>query len=511
MQAFTQYPALGVETGAAYVLIAALAARVLMRRFGIPSIITLLVAGLLSGPSGVGFMHVNLTQPGTRALLSLAVVVVLFEATLRMEVHHIPKRVLALMAILGPAGALLAVPQVAHLFGLTPIVGIMTAAICVVTGPTVTGPLLARLRLRTGLSHLLETEGLALDALGVIVAAAIFASFTTRQGGAGATVLHVALRIGTGLLIGIAVGWIGRTTLPLAGRMPSDVSKLYLLLLGIGTYALAEAASHESGLTAVAACGFLIDFSKLPQERLIRSFKEDLSMLALSTVFVLLASQIRIGDMGPLLGAGAAITGALIALRVLTVLVSTFRSGYTLRERIFMMTVFPRGIVAVSLATYYATQLPAWDIRGGTTLAATAFLVIIFTVGISTLAAILCAKAFSLAMPSLVMLGISSSTVDVARRLETQGYVVILADDEERRVAFARGNDFEAELTENDSRVRELLRRHNASMIVLARAHRWPGLDAARLPRNVRRVTMNGPRRGWEPLSALGVVGHGLQ
>lgn len=501
MNLFTQYPALAVEAGAAYVLVAALAARVLMRRFGVPSIVTLLVFGLLSGPSGIGFMHLNLTQPATRALLSLAVVIVLFEATLRMEVHHINKRVLALFAVLGPTSALVFVPMVAHAFGLTPIVGIMTAAICVVTGPTVTGPLLARLRLRAKLSHLLETEGLGLDALGVIIAAAIFASFTTRPGGADSTVWPVVMRIGIGLLIGFGIGWAGRLTMPLVGRLPSDISKIYLLLLGLGTYALAEGLSHESGLTAVVACGFVVDFSKLPHERLIRSFKEDLSMLALSTVFVLLASQIDLSAMGPLLGVGAAITALLIGLRVLVVLIATMRSEYSWRERIFMMTVFPRGIVAVSLATYYATQLPAWGIRGGTMLAGTAFLIIIFTVGVSTLSAILCAKIFRLAMPSIVVLGISSNTIDFAQRLIGKGYIVVLADDEERRVAFGRSNDLDAELAEHETRISEIVRAHNASIVVLARAHRWPSLNGGTLPKNTRRLMLDGGREGWESIN----------
>jgi NhaP-type Na+/H+ or K+/H+ antiporter len=490
MNPFAEYPALAVEAGAAYILIAALAARILMRRFGVPSIVTLLIFGLLSGPSGVGFMNLNLTQPATRALLSLAVVVVLFEATLRMEVHHISKRVLLSLAVIGPATALWIVPIVAHAFGLTPIVGIMTAAICVVTGPTVTGPLLARLRLRSKLSHLLETEGLALDALGVIIAAAIFASFTTRPGGTEATTWHVVVRIGIGLLIGAGVGWLGRTTMPLAGRLPSDISKIYLLLLGLGTYALAEAASHESGLTAVVVCGFLVDFSKLPHERLVRSFKEDLSMLALSTVFVLLASQIRLADMRPLVAAGAAITGVLVGLRIIAVLIATVKSGYSWRERVFMMTIFPRGIVAVSLATYYATQLPAWGIRGSATLAGTAFLVIIFTVALSTASAIVFARLFKLAMPAIVVLGISSGTLEIARKLLASGYVIVLADDEERRVAFGRSNDFDAELVDSEPRVRELLRAHNASILILAREHRWPALSATALPKNVRRLSL---------------------
>lgn len=485
MTSLSQYPALAVEVGAVVVLVAALLARVLMRRFGIPSIVTLLACGLAAGPSGLGFLDLNLTQPATRALLSLAVVVVLFEATLRMDLTHVPKRVLAVLAIGGPAAVLAVVPALARAAGLTHVVAVMVAAVCVVTGPTVTGPLLARLRVRTSLSHLLEVEGLVLDALGVIIAAAIFTSFTSRPEGAAGTMWHTASRIGTGLLVGGAIGYLGKRTMPLAMRLPSDVSKLYALLLGFGAYALAEYLAHESGLTAVIACGLLLDLGGLPHERLVRSFKEDLSMLALSTVFVLLASQIRLDAMRPLVGVGLALVAALIALRVLVVLLATVATPYSWRERIFMMTLFPRGIVAVSLATYYATQLPAWGIRGGTTLAGTLFLVIVFTVVLSSASAILVSRIFALQMSAVLVVGISSQTVDLARSLSRLGYLVLLADDEERRVAFGRANDLDSVLAEDAARVVELIRERNTRIVILGRAHRWPDLLAQRLPRPV--------------------------
>lgn len=497
MNIFAHNPSLDVELGAAYVLACALVSRVMLRRFGIPSIVSLLILGLAAGPSGFDFLRLNLTEPATRALLSLAVVVVLFEATLRMEFVHLPKRVLALLAILGPAAALAAVPRVGHALGLTPVVISMTAAICVVTGPTVTGPLLARLRLRSRLSHLLETEGLALDALGVVVAAAIFTSFTARAQTPGSTVWLVAVRLGVGILIGLAIGFIGGRVMGRLQRLPSDISKVLLLVLGIGTYALAELASHESGLSAVVACGMVLDFSKLPHERLLRSFKEDLSMLALSTVFVLLASQIQLSSMWPLVGAGAAIAGTLIAARIVVVLLSTLKSTYTLKERVFMMTVFPRGIVAVSLATYYATQLPAWGIRGGSVLAGVCFLVIIFTVAASTIGAIVTARVFRLAMPSILILGISSTTVELARRFLHRGYLVLLADDEERRVEFGRSHDIDSEFADSPARITELLRGHGASVLILGRGHRWPRLDARDLPTSVRRFSLEEPRAGW--------------
>ncbi len=102
-------------------------------------------------PERIRAFKLDLIQPGIRALLSLAVVVVLFEATLRIDLRHMPRWTIGLLAIVGPALTLALLPIVGKHYGLTKLVALMVAAVCVVTGPTVTGPLLARLRLRIGL------------------------------------------------------------------------------------------------------------------------------------------------------------------------------------------------------------------------------------------------------------------------------------------------------------------------------------------------------------------------
>ncbi|HVA28866.1 MAG TPA: cation:proton antiporter [Candidatus Baltobacteraceae bacterium] len=484
MSVLAHYPSLSVEFGAVLVLVAALLARILLRRFGVPSIVTLLGCGLVAGPSGFGLFKLDLTQPGIRALLSLAVVVVLFEATLRIDLRHMPRWTIGLLAVVGPTLTLALLPVVGRHYGLTKLVALMVAAVCVVTGPTVTGPLLARLRLRIGLSHLLETEGLVLDAIGVIIAAAVFASFTTRIGAPLAIATQATLRIGAGVLVGLALGFIGQRTMGLATRSSSDISKIYVLLIGFSAYALAELVSHESGLVGVVACGMVMDLKSLPHERLLRSFKEDLSMLALSTVFVLLASQIDLGQLGALVVPALAIVGALIAFRIVTVVVSTQSSTYTWPERALMMTIFPRGIVAVSLATYYATQLPAWGLRGGGVLAGVLFLVIMITIVISTASAIVVTRLFGLQMPSMIVAGISPATLDAARGLIERGHRALLVDREERAVLFARASDMEAEVVEDAAQIAALARERGARCVILSAAAGWDDL-ADRLPATV--------------------------
>ena len=379
-------PALAVEIGAAAILAAALAARLMANRYGVPSIVTLLIAGLIAGPSGFNFIRVDLGDPSVRGLLALCVVVVLFEVTLRIDLRNVPKRTIAILAILGAALPLLIIPWLTRRFDFPVALGLMLASICVVTGPTVIGPLVRRLALRPAVGQLLETEGLLLDAVGVVLASAMFAYVTSQTGSGAHVALQVALTLAPGILTGMACGFVGRV---IARRdMPDDILKLAVLFLGIGAFAVSEWLAPRSGLAAVVACGLSIDLRQGVRERAVLAFKEDLAMLALSAVFVLMASQIELARMTPLLGQGAAITGALIAVRLVSVVAGTAGSSYAWSERALMAGFFPRGIVAVSLAMYYGAQLPFWHIPGGRRLSALVFIVVVFTVTLSSLSTI---------------------------------------------------------------------------------------------------------------------------
>ncbi|HUY40931.1 MAG TPA: cation:proton antiporter [Candidatus Dormibacteraeota bacterium] len=477
-----RYPALSVELGAVFVLIAAFASRILLNRLGIPSIVTLLGFGLIAGPSGIDFVRLDLTNPGTRALLQLAVVIVLFEATLRLDLRGVPKTTIALLAVAGPALTLAIVPRVVQAYHFSHLLASMIAAICIVTGPTVIGPLMARVRPRSSVAHLLESEGLVLDALGVIIAAVVFATYTSRPGTPLEASWQVTQRIGTGIVLGAAWGVLGRYVLTWTARWSSDISKVGVLLLGLGAYATSEWVSHESGLVAVVLCGFLLDFRVLPHERLVRAFKEDLSMLALSTVFVLLASQIRVEQLGPLVIPAMAIVGALVGIRVVTVALATFRSAFTLPERLLTMSVFPRGIVAVSLATYYATQIPAWGLRGGDRLAGILFLVVVFTIAISTPSAIAVALRLRLQMPTVVIAGITPATLESARRYKRSGHTPVLIDLDEQAVALARSHDFEAVTAIDRLQVARIVRERGAKILIVDSTARWDDFDRRSLP-----------------------------
>jgi NhaP-type Na+/H+ or K+/H+ antiporter len=470
---FQHNPALVVELGAAFTILAALTSRVLLSRFGIPAILTLLGFGIIAGPSALSFIHISVGDPPTRALLQLAVVAVVFEASLRMDLRGIPKRIIAVLAVAGTALTLFAIPRVMHAYHFSPLIGSMAAAICIVTGPTVIGPLMARLRPQRHVAHLLESEGLVLDAVGVLIAEAVFATYTSRPGTPLDAAWQVGQRIGAGIMVGVAWGFLGRIFLVFAARATSDISKLSVLFLGFAAYASSETAAHGSGLVAVVGCGLLLDIRALVHERLLRAFKEDLAMLALSTVFVLLASQVQISRLGALVMPAAAVTATLFVIRIGCVVLATSRSSFTKRERALMTSVFPRGIVAVSLATYYATQIPAWGLHGGSRLAGIIFLVVVFTIAVSTPLSIAVTRYCDLQMPAIVIAGITPATIEHARAYELGGHLPLLVDRDAHAVAYARSHDFDAQTVENVREMVEIARRYRAPIVVSDAPEDW--------------------------------------
>lgn len=474
-----RYPALVVELGAVYTLLVALVSRIVSRYLGVPSIVPLLIGGFLAGPAGLSILHISLTEPAVRALLTLAVVVVLFEVTLRIDFQHMPKLMIAALASIGTVLVLVVVPVVARASGFSPLVAQMLASICIVTGPTVIGPLMARLRPRAAVAHLLETEGLVLDSIGVIITAVTFASFTSRPAGPIAATWIAMSSVLAGLAVGAFFGFVARYAAQHLTKMPSDIGKIAILLLAIATYTISELIWHGSGLVAVVACGLLIDYRPLPNQRVLRSFKEDLAMLALSVVFVLLASQVPLGRLGPLLAPAAVITAAIVIVRIATVALGTIRGGLTVSERLLCASIFPRGIVAVSLATYYATQFSAWGLRGGEELMGTLFLIITMTIALSTLASVVVARIFRLSMPRIVMAGISPKTVQAAQHFSQLGYLTTMADRDSDAVAFARASNIDAHRVDSEPALVQFAQARRASTIVVGDRAEWDLADEA--------------------------------
>ena len=156
----------------------------LASRLGIPSILCLLVVGLLAGPVAGLIDPDALLGDLLFPLVSLLVAVILFEGGLNLrvsEVRGVRKVVRRLISV----GVLLtwALTSLAAylLLGIGVQLSVLLGAILVVSGPTVVLPLLEHARPAERLNSVLKWEGILVDPIGAILGRARFSGHTRDQ------------------------------------------------------------------------------------------------------------------------------------------------------------------------------------------------------------------------------------------------------------------------------------------------------------------------------------------
>ena len=116
----------------------------------------------------------------------------------------------------------------------------------------------------------------------------------------------------------------------------------------------------ESGLLAVTVMGLLLANQRAVSIKHIVEFKESLTVLLVSVLFVVLSARLtpeQVAAAGP---GELAFTAVLILVaRPLAVLGGDGRLGPGLAERLFLMAMAPRGIVAAAVASVFALRLAA--------------------------------------------------------------------------------------------------------------------------------------------------------
>ncbi len=157
----------------AFALAAGTVALTMARHLHIPGIVILLVTGALLGPDGAGIVRPALLGPGLLTIVGFAVAVILFEGGLNLNIARIRRqertilRMITWGALVTAVGATLATKAFLD-WGWRP--AILFGTLVIVTGPTVTTPLLRRIKVKHNIATVLEAEGVLLDAIGAVVA-----------------------------------------------------------------------------------------------------------------------------------------------------------------------------------------------------------------------------------------------------------------------------------------------------------------------------------------------------
>lgn len=445
---FAHHPALAIVLTTAVILMAGVGAHLVARRTGLPAILFLLAVGLLIGPGALGVIDPAIFGQGGRAIVALAVAIIVFEGGLSIDLHHLrhaSRSVLMLITVGATATFVLASLAAWALLGLPPKVAALYGAIVSVTGPTVIGPILRRLPLPHRLKTILEAEAVLVDAVGVLLTASVFSFITGSAGGVAGGVFQLVSHLAIGLAIGAAAAIALKLALARAAVVPPELVRLAVLATALLTYGVAEACAHESGIAAVALAGLIAGSMRLPYEETVKQFKSDLTLLALSVVFVLLAAGMDLGALAALGWRGVAVVLLLMAvIRPLAVALSTWGTSLSWRERAFIAWMGPRGIVAASMASLMAIELAAWDVQGGELVAPLVLLTVILTVSIEGGLAGWIANRLNIMPKKVLIVGGDDIARRLARKLADEGEAVTLLDSDLANVRQAQADGLQA-------------------------------------------------------------------
>ncbi|MBI4784621.1 MAG: cation:proton antiporter [Oscillatoriophycideae cyanobacterium NC_groundwater_1537_Pr4_S-0.65um_50_18] len=416
-------------------VIAGIGAQVLADYLKVPSIVFLLLFGLLLGADGLDVLHPNLLGTGLEVIVSLSVALILFEGGLNLELRDLG-RVSGSLRNLVTFGSLITLMgggMAAHWLSEFPwAIAFLYAALVVVTGPTVISPLLKQVKVNRAIATLLEGEGVLIDPVGAILAVVVLDIILNGDADPLSVISGLLLRLGIGGSIGAIGGWGLGFVLKQATTLSDDLKNLVVLAGVWGLFSVAQLIQSESGLMTMVVAGLVLGSYSLPEERLLRRFKSQLTVLAVSVLFVLLAAELSIASIFAL-GQGALLTVAVLmfVVRPINVWSCTWNSDLNWRQKLFLCWVAPRGIVSASVASLFAIVLTERGINGGASIKALVFLTILSTVFLQGLTAGWVARLLgvtSTQATGAVIVGCNPLSLLVGRLFRDRNESVVLID-----------------------------------------------------------------------------------
>ncbi len=416
-------------------IVAGVTAQVVANYIRVPSIVFLLIFGVTLGGNGLGILQPRDLGTGLEVIVSLSVALILFEGGLNLQLSDLNK-VSASLRNLVTIGALITLiggAIAAHWLAEFPWqIAFLYASLVVVTGPTVINPLLKEVGVDRRVATILEGEGVLIDALGAILAVVVLDVVLKSDASASEIVLDLLVRLSIGGGIGAVGGWWLSWFLKRSQFLADDLKSSVVVAAVLGLFGLAQSIQSESGLLTAVLAGIVVRASSVPDQRLLLKFKGQLTVLTVSVLFVLLAANLSIPSIFVLGWGGVQTVLVMMAIvRPLNIIICTWNSSFTWRQKAFIAWCGPRGIVAASVASLFAIVLTDRGVNGGDSIKALVFLTIAMTVFLQGLTAKWVAKLLGLSAAEasgIVIVGGNALGLLVARLFQSNGQRVTLVD-----------------------------------------------------------------------------------
>ncbi|ELB2106044.1 sodium:proton antiporter [Vibrio parahaemolyticus] len=401
-------------------------------RLRLPAILFLLLAGLIVGPFMQWLKPDEILGNLLFPLVSLAVAVILFEGSLTLnfkEIRGVSGSVWSIVSI-GAIISWAATSVATHYFlGFTWELAMLFGSLTVVTGPTVIVPLLRTVRPNSTLANILRWEGILIDPLGALFVVMVYEFIVSHSAVNSMEVFGTIIAVG--VILGVASGAAVATVLRRAW-LPEYLQPFAVLMVVLGVFSVSNHIESEAGLLTVTVMGMWLANAKDINIQQILHFKEHLTILLITGLFIFLAARISLDDFAAL-GSGALLLFVFMQLvsRPLSIFLSTMRSNLNLKDKLFLSWVAPRGIVAASISSLFAIKLTEYGVDGASLLVPMTFMVIIGTVVLQSTTARPMAIALGVAEPAprgFLLIGANRVAREIGQALARYDRRVLMTD-----------------------------------------------------------------------------------
>ncbi len=435
-----------ILVGFAIIIVAGTLAQWLAWKFNLPSILLLMIIGIIIGPVSGYINPDEFFGDILFPFVSISVAIILFEGGLSLHFNEFTQ-------ISGVVRNLITIGNIVT-WGLTTIISyyvlklplglsLLISAILVVTGPTVIIPMLRQIKPKGKINAILKWEGIVNDPIGAILALLVF-EILISSGPKEATTVAL-LTIFKSLSIGLILGGLTSMIIVYLLRkefIPDYLQSPFMLTMVIGVFALSNTMQSESGLLTVTVMGMILANQKFVTIHHIVEFKENLRVLLISILFIVLSARLQWNDLQLLDWRSFIFVSLLILIvRPASIFISTIKSGLSIKEKIFLSGMAPRGIVAAAITSLFALELPENSMAGAETLVPLMFLVIIVTITVYGLTASSLAKKLDLSEANpqgCLIVGAHKLGRSLAKALNDEHFKTLLIDTNRSNVMQAR-------------------------------------------------------------------------
>ena len=436
-------------------------------RLKLPAILPLILIGLLVGPFSTlytadGSKIIEPIWNGEKGLfpgeslyyfVSLAISIILFEGGLTLKRSEIKSigPVITKLITLGSVTTFFGAALAAYfLFGLSWQLCFLFSALIIVTGPTVITPILRNIPLKKDVSAILKWEGILIDPIGALAAVLVYEFISVGEGQA--YTMTALIEFGKILLFGFTFGFTfahALTFLIKKSFIPHYLLNVVTLSVVLGVFVMSDVFAHESGLLAVVVMGMVMGNTNLPNIKELLYFKESLSILLISILFILLAANINIAELELIYTWKTVVLflSIVLLIRPLGVFLSSIGSNLKLNEKLFISWVGPRGIVAAGIASLFGSKLLSRGEPGAEYITPLVFMIVLGTVLLNATTARLFAKLVGVFLnksEGILILGASKASRLIGAYLHQNDRHVVLIDNNQSNIDKANKLGLEA-------------------------------------------------------------------